>query len=268
MKTEELIKRREAILEEIVGYFSSDPAVQAIFVGGSLPAGSADAFSDVDLRVVVTPETHARFVENRLEMPKQWKGFLFNEWMPGAQHCVSHFRQFVKVDIFYYSQDKLQPSPWYSFPQTVLYDPKGIVSKLVESSPPFKFEFDERRVDWVMSKGLAAAHEVFRRCRRGELIFAQNLLEEFRLRVAEADDWIHQRVATNPAELKWERRLTPSLVQALRESYVPTDAAAIETAMLNLLTIFQEQVTALHKTYALSRSLANDLAAVDILLEA
>jgi hypothetical protein len=257
---------REKLLAEVVNYFSTDSAVLGIFLGGSLPAGTADACSDIDLRVVVTPEEHARFVSNRLDMPKQWNGFLFNEWMEGAQHCVSHFRPFFKTDIFYHNQADFCPSPWYGLPTTILYDPKDVVSKVIESSPPFAFEVNEKDIDWLISKGLAAAHEVFRRARRGELLYAQNLLEEFRSYVIRADDWLHRRVPTDAADLKLERRLSQSFVGLLNRSYVPTDAHAIETAMLTLLAHYREQVIELHERFDLSRPLENDLYAVSVLL--
>jgi hypothetical protein len=268
MNNDLLVSAREKLLTEIVNYFSSDPAVNGVFLGGSLPAGTADHFSDIDLRVVVTPEEHDRFVASRKDMPKHWSGFLFNEWMEGAQHCVSHFRPFLKVDIFYHSQADLRPSPWYSLPTTILYDPVGFVSGIIESSQPFKFETNKRRVDWLLSKGLATAHEVYRRSRRGELLYAQNLLEEFRSYVAEADDWILQRVPPNPPNIKFERRLDPPLLEALMQSYVVSDPKAIETALLDLLTLFREQLIELHKMYDLSRPLENDLYAISILQDA
>lgn len=266
MDFDALINARKDLLDEVLSYFSSDSAVLGIFLGGSLPAGTADAFSDIDLRLVVNLEEHGRFVANRLDIPKQWKGFLFNEWMEGAQHCVSHFRPFLKIDIFYYSQAEFCPSPWYTLPTTILYDPKNIVGKVFASSQPFKFEFNERRVDCVISKGLATAHEVYRRARRGELLYAQNLLEEFRSYMAEADDWIHQRVVTNPIDLKLERRLPASLVKALTDSYVPSNA--IEAALLDLLVIYREQVIEIHEKYNLARILENDLDAISVLQEA
>lgn len=64
--------------------FTHDPAVAGMFLGGSLASGTADAWSDIDLRVVVRPERHAGFVEQRLDIPRAWDGFLFNEWLDAA----------------------------------------------------------------------------------------------------------------------------------------------------------------------------------------
>lgn len=259
---------RKKLLSELVNYFSDDPAVLGMFLGGSLPAGTSDQFSDIDLRVVVTPEEHGRFLADRLDMPKQWNGYLFNEWMEGTHHCITHFQAFFKADIFYLSQASLRPSPWYRLSTKILYDPMGVIRQVVEQSPPFEFEISENEIDWLISKGLAAAHEVFRRARRGELFYAQTLLEEFRSYVIKADDWLHQRVPADVSELKLERRLEPSFLELLTQTYVPADARAIEDAMLTLLKQYRSQVVDLHKTYELSRVLEKDVYAVDILLDA
>src|SRR5215470_4483548 len=96
-----LVTARDRLLETASGHFALQPGVVAVFLGGSLPAATADAYSDIDLRVVVEADRHEDFVRRRLEIPRQWDGFLFNEWLEGAIHCVSHFRPFLKIDIFY-----------------------------------------------------------------------------------------------------------------------------------------------------------------------
>lgn len=109
MNPAQLIEARERLLKTAVDYFTRDPDVLGIFLGGSMAAGTVDAYSDIDLRVVVSPEEHPRFVRHRLEMPKAWGDFLFNEWLEGAQHCVSHFRPFGKIDVFYISLAEFRP---------------------------------------------------------------------------------------------------------------------------------------------------------------
>src|SRR5205807_7066222 len=96
-----LIGARDRLLSFAHQRFASDIDVVGLFLSGSLAAGTADAYSDIDLRVVVKPEKHGWFIEHRREIPTSWPDFLFNEWRPGTNHCVSHFRSFVKIDIFY-----------------------------------------------------------------------------------------------------------------------------------------------------------------------
>ena len=102
-----------------------------MFLAGSLAAGSCDEFSDNDLRIVTDRNHYRHYVEERQKTPSRWPGFLFNEWLPDALHCVSYFKPFNKIDIFYYSIEALKPSPWYGLPIDVLHDPLGIVGELI-----------------------------------------------------------------------------------------------------------------------------------------
>jgi predicted nucleotidyltransferase len=76
---DELVLARAALLERTVSFFSEQPDVLGIFLAGSLAAGSADAYSDIDLRIIATAEHHARLVAGRLEWPTHWGELLFNE---------------------------------------------------------------------------------------------------------------------------------------------------------------------------------------------
>lgn len=49
----------------------------------------------------------------------------------GASHCVSHFRPFNKIDIFYLNRAAFQLSPWLAQPVTVLHDPEMAVTDVV-----------------------------------------------------------------------------------------------------------------------------------------
>ena len=56
MNEELRIAEREKLLSSAAVYFVGDPGVVDIFLGGSLSAGTADAYSDIDMRAVVTPD--------------------------------------------------------------------------------------------------------------------------------------------------------------------------------------------------------------------
>ena len=266
MNEKSLIAARDRLLDTAVRFFSSDPAIIGIFLGGSLAAGSADAFSDIDLRIVVKPDRHKHYVDRRREFPKSWPGFLFNEWMPGAQHCVSHFQPFGKIDIFYHDARALNPSPWYRLPIRILHDPEGIVAELLERSQGLSFSVSEDDLDFSISKGLAAAHETYRRAERGELFYAHSLLDELRQHIMHADDWLHDRTSETTVMAKFERRASPAVLAALKSSYVPCEAEAILTALRLLAGIYRAQLMELHGKFDMSRALASDLEALDIVL--
>jgi hypothetical protein len=208
MDVDDIANARGALLATACEALSQYQGVVGIFLGGSLAAGTADAYSDIDLRVVVTPDRHRWFIEHRRKIPNSWPGFLFNEWLPRTQHCVSHFKPFNKIDIFYYAADALKPSPWYTLPIKPLHDPEGFVSNLIANSTGLGFEVTEDEVDYSISKGLSAAHEAFRRARRGEILYAQTLLDEFRQHIMQADDLLFDRTPDLMLHAKFDQRGT------------------------------------------------------------
>ena len=222
-----LVEARVRLLDTALDRFAPDPAVMAVLLGGSLAAGSGDVWSDIDLCVVVRPADHARFVAARREITRSWPGFLFNEWVPGTQHCVSHFSPFGKIDIFYLNQAHLTPSPWYTLPIQILHDPSGVVESLLWRSKEERFDVSEDDIDFSISKGLAATHETYRRAMRGELGYAQTLLDELRQHVMWADDWLFGRTPETLVSAKFEQRGSQETLAALAASYPRHDAQAI-----------------------------------------
>jgi predicted nucleotidyltransferase len=249
---EELVEARQALLARTAAYFSQRPEVIGAFVAGSLAAGSADAYSDIDLRVVATPDGHTKLVAERLEAPAHWGDLLFNEWLDGAHHCVSHFRPFLKIDVFYLNVDSFLPSPWLKLPGDILLDRTGLIRDTIARSSQLPFPpVAPTEVSRVLSKALATAHEVVRRTRRGELVYAQSLLEELRSYVVRMEGWLHRGLVH----------------RALAASYVPLNAPAIEGAVIVLSEVVAQQIPDLHRSYPLARSLQNDLHAITLVTD-
>ncbi len=263
-----IVAARERLLAIAEAHFARQPGVLGLYLGGSLPAGTADAYSDIDLRVVVEAEAHRGFVERRLDIPRQWDGFLFNEWLHGAAHCVSHFRPVVKIDIFYLSQSAFAPSPWLTLPLKILYDPRGLVADVVARSRGLTFALAEEDINRSIGKGLAALHEAYRRVRRGELIHAQALLDELRLHMAQADDWARGLPSPAVVLTRFERRASPPVLDAMAASCVPLDPASLDRALRALSTCYRRQVLELHQRFRLQRERDLDIEAIEIVLVA
>jgi hypothetical protein len=86
-----LIEARDQLLGFAHQQFASNMDVVGLFLAGSLAAGGQDAYSDIDLRVVVKPDKHQWFVDHRRDIARSWPGFLFNwpgflfnEWRHGT----------------------------------------------------------------------------------------------------------------------------------------------------------------------------------------
>ncbi len=261
----ELVLAREALLARTVAFFADQPDVVGILLAGSIPAGSADAYSDIDLRIIAMPDVQARLVNGRLEWPAHWGDLLFNEWLEGTQHCVSHFRPFVKVDVFYWTPEIFRPSPWFKLPSKVFLDRNGLVREVLERSQALTFSPPAgAEVGRILSKALAATHETVRRARRGELFYAQSLLEELRGFTTRLDAWLHGFVPSVPQDLKLAGRLSPALGKALERSYVGLNADDIDKAVVDLSEILVQQIPELHRMFDLRRPLETDLYAADL----
>ena len=261
----ELVQARERLLDRTVSFFSAQQDVLGIVLAGSIPAGSADAYSDIDLRVISTPEGQDRLVKGRLDWPAQWGELLFNEWLDGTHHCVSHFRPFLKIDVFYWTPAIFTPSPWFKVPSTVFLDRNGVVQSVLNDSQLLTFSTPSPdEVSRILSKALAGAHEVVRRARRGELYFAQSLLDELRSHMARLDGWIQGLEPSAPHDLQWAARLSPALAEAFARSYVGLSAPDLDDAVVALSIALAQQISELHRMFELNRPVAADLLAIEL----
>jgi hypothetical protein len=177
---------------------------------------------------------------------------------------VSHFRSFVKIDVFYFSEDRLQPSPWYALPVRILPDAHGVIDRLLKRSAELRFDVRED-LDYSISKGLAAAHEAFRRAQRQEPLFVQTLLDELRFHIIQADDWLFERTPRTQLFSKSDQRGSREVTESLRSSFCRCDKADLRMSLAALLQLYRHQIIQLHARFPLSRQLESDLAALDLI---
>lgn len=156
----------------------------------------------------------------------------------------------------------LMPSPWYRLPIIILHDPENVVSSLVDRSKVLDFTVAADDIDFSISKGLAAAHETYRRAKRGEIFYSQTLLDELRQQIMQSDDWLNDRTPETTVVAKFERRSSKDVRQVLANSYCKYDADMILGALNQLVVVYRDQVVRLHQRFKLSRPLKNDLAAL------
>jgi len=199
-------------------------------------------------------------------MPLKWGELLFNEWVDGTEVCVSHFRPFLKIDVFYWNADELQPSAWFNLPCTILFDRDDALRKFLKKCVSIEFDKpDTRDVSRTMSKALACAHESLRSSRRGELFYAQSMLERVRAYTVQIEDWINKFEPKDPVDLKIEKRISRRLQTALKNAYPPLDAKKIEESLIIICLVLSDQIVDLHSLFTFDRSLADDLAAVKLI---
>ena len=80
--SEELNAARQNLFNEVVEYFFSKEGVEALYIQGSVAAGSADEFSDIDFRVVIQPKFYEQYISERFSAPQNWGEWLFKTVFP------------------------------------------------------------------------------------------------------------------------------------------------------------------------------------------
>jgi predicted nucleotidyltransferase len=257
---------RQRILTRIADYFSNRSGVLGLFLCGSIAEETADAASDIDFRVVVTPESYDEFCSMRDEAPESWGELLFNSGTMSNSMRVSHFRPFVKVDVFYYRPADLRPSPWYALPVTVLLDRDHTIAQVVKQSVGMTFTATAQQVNEAINQALACGHEILRRVHRGELGYAHHILDELRLLLITHDEFLHGRPPLGFAHFE-ELCADPLLLNAIRETYRHYDSDAVLESMQSLAHELNRQLTQLNNAFDLGRSPSRDAASFRPLFE-
>lgn len=168
MKTENLTEKRQKLLEHLVKKLASNTDVLNIFLGGSLAAGNADAFSDIDLRVVLRDpvkksEFLSKFIANCEEL-----AFIETQ---AENYAVLHFDSFVKIDVFVYYQKELKPSIWLQ--KIKILKDNGFLSNLTTQSASLVYRLTQAEFDGLCHKFYAWVHELYRRNARGERNYSE-----------------------------------------------------------------------------------------------
>jgi predicted nucleotidyltransferase len=267
---EELTIARQSLLDNIVEYFVGRKGVEALYIQGSVAAGAADEFSDIDFRIVVEPKLYEQYILERFSAPKQWGEWIYNEWAGKSWVCVSHFKPFNKVDVLYFKPEELKPSPWFALPTKVIYDPQGLIQQIIQDSQDLEntlLNTDE--IDRLISKGLAYAEEVYRRVMRGELFYAQSQLDSFRWVLIQLDDFLCHSFPFSGfgSPSHFEQRGSQILIEAMKFSYTTLDKQLILQALKQLLKPYQTQIIELYKIVPLKRDRKTDLYWVDKIIE-
>ncbi|MBY6035809.1 hypothetical protein KUV80_04060 [Fictibacillus nanhaiensis] len=205
-----LTSRLNTLCENIQNDLSTDPDVLALFYGGSIGKGNQDLYSDIDLRIVVKAEVFETFRKKKKERAENWGDVLFYEDYPWASHSVAHFRNFIKVDSFYYTPKDLQPSLYLKQGTMIVYDPLHIVKEVVKRSNDIHYKLTQEEFEIWRGKFFAHLHEVYRRMNRGEMYYALSSLDMLRWSIAAGWDMEKDRLPNQMREWsKYEGKRSP-----------------------------------------------------------
>ncbi|WP_260630949.1 nucleotidyltransferase domain-containing protein [Bacillus sp. S/N-304-OC-R1] len=167
-------------MQNAVYDLKNNPNVLGIYLAGSLANGNFDHYSDIDLHVIVKPESKQDFINQKCIFPQNWGEVLFFEnSSQSSPVVVTHFKCFVKVDSWYHTPNETTPSIWLKNIQA-LYDPQSIIKKLIQASNSIRYEPDDANVEFWRTKIVAFIHQTYRAVMRNELNYAMANLDRIR----------------------------------------------------------------------------------------
>lgn len=169
MNEPELIQCRENLKQLCLATLKEDSDVKAIFFGGSISRGDEDAYSDIDLRVVLKQE--AQSMDKLEQWIQSWEDILFIETIQKS-YAVLHFSTFIKVDQFTYYEEDLIPNIWLKDILIVKDMNDSYLSQLKKTSEDINYCLTQSEFDFFLNKYFAYYHELYRRFQRNEWNYA------------------------------------------------------------------------------------------------
>ncbi|MFH2053341.1 MAG: hypothetical protein ABIK96_12830 [bacterium] len=211
-----------------------DTRISGICCFGSLATGAADAYSDLDLGLLVADEQIAGFASSR-EVPEGVAPVAAMAPCPGDENCILVLHRFggeyLKVDYNYFSART--PLPWYGREVRVLFDRDGALDTISRRSrdAPGGSEPDYGLVAMLLWNAV-------RMVQRGELMEAVDVLAQLR------DPLLtglvcqrYGRVFLNYRRV--ESTYPPEVVDMLRRTYAGPDTEELWRAIAAVLDVFR-----------------------------
>jgi len=190
-----------AVVTDLARVFRRDPGVRAMFIGGSLASGQADAHSDIDAYIIVADDAFQRVTRE--------SGVRLG--LAGNLLFLKRVDHGFPMDVFIYENGVrgelgIGKSTHFSHlhygPYTVLFDRDGLLDGyafpgLESQCQGPVWVLDQLEWAWreaVLARGYLA---------RGDLWSAAQQLQDLRCRVASLLRWAHD--PSHPAEPSWHR---------------------------------------------------------------
>lgn len=240
----DLPNKRKELLNNIKNDLSDDDNVLSFFYGGSIGNEATDLFSDIDLRVVIKSEKINEYISNKKNRAEYWGKILYFEDLNSSSiYTIAHYDCFVKVDIFYYTPENIQPSVWLKNIK-IIKDTNEMMTNTLNQSMAltYKPSLDEFEV-W-RTKFFAYLHEAYRRALRKEYYYALDCIDKLRLSISTAwymDSGIQPNSFGDWAKYEGERSELEDWQKSLLESWeCGRDTAEIMNVMRGIVFEFKE----------------------------
>lgn len=166
--------------------------ISGIFLSGSLANNTFDSYSDIDLRYIVNSHNIKDEIIKFKEALENTLSVSYFEPCNFDNAIIVHFKDFFKADIFFYTKQMLEPSP-YLLEIKILYDEHEFLLSIKENSKGVTYYTDYDTINYMADKYIASAHECYRRIKRGEYIYANQLLQNMKQIILNLEDALNSR---------------------------------------------------------------------------
>ncbi len=102
---------------------------------------------------------------------------------------------------------------------------------------------------------------------RGELFYAQSLLDQTRYCMIQADDYLSGHPPHGSGFAGFEQRGTEELIEAIQGSYSSPEKQSILNSLQRLLKVYRTQIILLHEIFSLKRDIHLDFYSLDVVKE-
>ncbi|MDA0565871.1 hypothetical protein LG943_16350 [Streptomonospora sp. S1-112] len=230
----DLPREHAATLARIEARVRADPRFTGLGAGGSLLSGAVDAYSDLDLVVVVADEHHEAVMAARREIAASWGRLLAaftgeHVGEPRVLICL-YADPLLHVDLKFLRADELADR--IEDPR-VVWERDGALSRALAAAPAAPPEVDPQ---WIEDRFWIWVHYAATKLGRGELFEVVEFLAFLRARVlvplAGAARGLEPR-GVRKAELA-----LPGLVPALVETAPGYDPALLGRAVLRCVELY------------------------------
>lgn len=243
-RNSKLPSKRGKLLDTIQNDLLNDDNILSFFFGGSISNETTDLFSDIDLRVVVKPNKINEYISNKECRAKNWGNVLyFEDWSPSSFYIVAHYDNFIKVDVFYYTPENIQPSVWLKNIK-ILKDTNEIMSNVLKKSMTLTYKPSLNEFEIWRTKFFAYLHEAYRRALRKEYYYALDCIDKLRLSIVTAwymDSGIQPNSFGDWAKYEGERSRLEVWQKLLLESWeCRRETAEIMSVMRDIVFEFKK----------------------------
>ncbi len=258
---------RDRLKNRLIRLVKEDEEILGCFFSGSIGTKTEDNYSDIDARIIVKDGINLK--RKQVGIIRSIGQYLFIEKLE-ERSSIIHYDTFIKLDLFIYTVDELEPSIWMK--EINIVKDFGLLEELCEKSQRLSYSITQREFDQLLHSYYADYFELYRCWKREEYNYLEHLT--LSMKHCLVSMWyVSKGYAPNP-EMDWAKyegrktklshletnfilSFTPCRVEDLEEFTKKIEIlvfeAAEKIATYNRLSFSQETFKKVHRRISFSQ---------------